>query len=176
MTEEKWKKDKSVPEGFESFKEEEAVYRNTEKKANSPQVNFGRRGGPGRNMGQEVEKPKELRKTLFRLMEYFGKMKKMMIALVGVVILVTVMALAAPAIQGRCIDLIAGKKWGALKTELLLLLLVYLIQVGAGLAQTLLSAHLSQRIVRMIRHDLFRKIDNIVCPDQLTIHPCRFFG
>ncbi|MCM1099830.1 MAG: ABC transporter ATP-binding protein/permease [Clostridium sp.] len=133
-------------------------------KQNMPTVNFGgRRRGPG-SMGQEVEKPKDARHTLIRLTHYLGAEKLLLLILLCSVILVTLTALAAPALQGEGIDLILAREWERLASLLIALLAVYLVSTLCTLAQTYVSAHLSQRVVRRMRHDLFRKIDRLSIP------------
>ncbi len=148
----------AVPKGFEKQEQRQNVYRytNTQKQQNVP---FGRRGGPGRGMGQEVEKPKQAQQTMRRLLQYFGKSKRLLAVLILAVLLVTLTSLAAPAIQGNAIDHITQRSWQTLPVLLLLLAAVYLLQVGGTLVQSLFAAKLSQNIVRQMRHDLFRKID-----------------
>lgn len=135
-------------------------------RSDAPQVNFGRgpRGGPGARFGQQVEKPKNAGHTLKRLAAYLETEKKLMLGLFLSVVMVTLTSLAAPALQGDGIDRILDRAWGALGRTLLALLAVYLVNVACTLAQTLLSAHLSQNIVRRMRHDLFEKIDNLSIP------------
>lgn len=130
------------------------------------QVNFGRgpRGGPGPRFAQPVEKPKNAGHTLKRLTAYLQTEKKLMLGLFLSVVLVTLTSLAAPALQGDGIDRILDRAWSALGRTLLTLLAVYLVNVACTLSQTLLSAHLSQNIVRRMRHDLFEKIDNLSIP------------
>lgn len=130
------------------------------------QVNFGRgpRGGPGSRFAQPMEKPKNAGHTLKRLTAYLQTEKKLMLGLFLSVVLVTLTSLAAPALQGDGIDRILDRAWSALGRTLLALLAVYLINVACTLSQTLLSAHLSQNIVRRMRHDLFEKIDNLSIP------------
>lgn len=130
------------------------------------QVNFGRgpRGGPGPRFAQPVEKPKNAGHTLKRLAAYLQTEKKLMLGLFLSVVLVTLTSLAAPALQGDGIDRILDRAWSALGRTLLTLLAVYLVNVICTLSQTLLSAHLSQNIVRRMRHDLFEKIDNLSIP------------
>ncbi len=130
------------------------------------QVNFGRgpRDGPGPRFAQPVEKPKNAGHTLKRLTAYLQTEKKLMLGLFLSVVLVTLTSLAAPALQGDGIDRILDRAWSALGRTLLTLLAVYLVNVACTLSQTLLSAHLSQNIVRRMRHDLFEKIDNLSIP------------
>ena len=123
------------------------------------QVSFGR-GGPNRR-GQEVEKPKQASQTLKRLLQYFGKEKKLLLVLLSAVLFITLTSLLAPALQGVAIDCIAQRSWTPLPRLLLFLLITYLISSACTLGQTLSAAHLSQRIVRKMRHDLFEKIDRL---------------
>ena len=64
----------------------------------------------------------------------------------------------APSLQSRAIDIIAGTKGGMLASTLLLMMSVYLIYSGCQLFQGVISARLSQRIVRRMREELFSKI------------------
>ncbi|MBE6551132.1 MAG: ABC transporter ATP-binding protein [Ruminococcaceae bacterium] len=122
-------------------------------------MGFGRRGPGG--MMQSVEKPKETKKTLSRLIKYFAKEKVLLITLFLAVALATLTSLFAPALQGNAIDTITNKSWDSLVPTLIMLLSVYIVHVGCILAQMLLSANLSQRIVKKLRHDLFKKIENL---------------
>ncbi|HML46145.1 MAG TPA: ABC transporter ATP-binding protein [Clostridia bacterium] len=150
----------NLPAGFEWKPQDKARYRASEPHAGQD-MGLMRRGGPGRNMGQVVEKPREVKRTLSRLIGYFGKEKRLLFLLIAAVLSVTVTSLFAPAMQGEAIDLILRRGWGDLSRVVLALLAVYAVQAGCSLGQTLLSAHLSQRIVRRMRHDLFRKIVNL---------------
>lgn len=150
-----------LPKGFENPLSGNIRFREAEQKSKAPQQLTFRRGGPGRNMGQVIEKPKEAKRTLSRLLGYFSNEKKLLILLITSVMIVTLTSLAAPALQGRGIDMITQHSWSRLYTLLLCLLVVYIVHVGCSLAQSLLSAHLSQRIVKRLRHDLFKKIDNL---------------
>ncbi|MBR1771489.1 MAG: ABC transporter ATP-binding protein [Lachnospiraceae bacterium] len=115
-------------------------------------------------LGQAVEKPKDASQTLVRLFTYLGTEKKLLLVLFLSVILVTLTALAAPALQGQAIDLIFAGNWPRLGLLLVTLLGVYLVSTLCTLCQTYVSAHLSQRIVRRLRHDLFAKIDRLSIP------------
>lgn len=130
----------------------------------TPSVNFGgRRRGPG-SMGQVVEKPKDASRTLLRLTQYLGGEKLLLLILLASVIMITVTSLAAPALQGRGIDNILKKQWDSLPPLFAVLLAVYFANALFTLCQTYVSAHLSQRIVRRMRHDLFDKIARLPIP------------
>ena len=148
----------NLPRGFESGPSGEAHFKKIEQK-NEQQFTVMRRGP--RNFGQTVEKPKEAKKTLARLTKYFGSEMLLLVLLVVSVLILTVASVIAPSLQGEGIDLIIGKDLEGLKVLLIWLLAVYTIHGLCTLAQTLLSAHLSQRIVKKMRYDLFKKIDNL---------------
>lgn len=160
MEELKYKQQDEMPKGFEHPLTENIRFRAAGQQKAPQQLTF-RRGGPRRGMAQVIEKPKEAKRTLSRLFGYFENEKKLLVLLILSVLIVTITSLAAPAIQGKSIDMITQHNWSRLYTLLTWLLAVYMVHVGCSLAQYLLSANLSQRIVKRLRHDLFRKIDNL---------------
>ena len=115
----------------------------------------------GKNMGQTVEKPENIKKTVSRLLGYFKNTKKLLIPLVFAVVLVTLTSLFAPMLQGQAIDEIKNMKWQSLYRCIILLAVVYVFNIGFTLAQSLFSARLSQLIVKLMRYDLFKKIDRL---------------
>ncbi len=155
---------KPVPEGFERRPQEKASFVRKElKQAVAQTVSFRPGRGPGRpgGPGAEIEKAGNIKGTVSRLLRYFGSVKKQLIALIAAVIGVTLLSLAAPAMQGSAIDSIKAHDWPLLYRCAFLLLGIFIVNVGANLAQSLLAARLSQSIVRRMRHDLFKKIDNL---------------
>lgn len=154
----------SLPKGFEGAPDKQSpVYKAASTTSSAPPtVNFrGRPGGPGRGMGQTVEHAENVRGTLSRLMTYFSQSRRLLVMLLISVVCVTIAGLLAPALQGSAIDYIADGAWEALRTGVILLLIVYLGNVLFTLAQSLLSARLSQSITRQMRHDLFKKMDHL---------------
>lgn len=153
------------PKGFENRPEQgKNIFKTEGSKQNTPpMVNFRGRpgGGPGRGMGQAVEHAENVSGTLVRLLKYFKKEKKLLVALLISVVCVTLAGLLAPSLQGNAIDSIKDKAWEVLRSCVIWLLLVYLVNVVFALAQSLLAARLSQSIVKQMRHDLFKKIDHL---------------
>lgn len=150
-----------LPVGFENNSHEEAKFR--ENKNDMPQgMRRGGRGpgGPGA-MGRMIEKPKDIKGTIARLAEYFKKSARLMILLVAAVVLVTLTSLISPAIQGSSIDAIKNAQWDKLNILLIWLLVSYGLHTLFALSQSIISARLSQSIVRALRYDLFKKIDNL---------------
>ncbi len=153
-----------LPVGFEKRPENATMHFRAAAStaANKTQtVNFRGRpgGGPGRNMGQTVEKAENVKSTLVRLLKYFKKAEKLLFLLLGAVVCVTLAALLAPSLQGQAIDSIKEREWEKLGTCLIILMIVYIANILFTLSQSLLAARLSQSIVKQMRHDLFKKID-----------------
>ncbi|MBR6366611.1 MAG: ABC transporter ATP-binding protein [Lachnospiraceae bacterium] len=121
----------------------------------------GRPGGGPRGMMREVEKPKDMKNILRRLLVYFRTEKTLLIMLFICVVVVSLSTLAGPSMQGSAIDSIFNKEFGILPVLLLAMLGIYVLNTAFMLGQSLLSARLSQRIVRKMRHDLFEKIDHL---------------
>lgn len=116
---------------------------------------------PGMNRGArfaEVEHAKNARETLKSILVYFAREKAMVITMLFIVIFGTLCGVCAPSLQSRSIDIIAGATEGKLAYTLALMLTAYLIYSGCQLLQGLISAKLSQRIVKQMREELFGKI------------------
>ena len=84
--------------------------------------------------------------------------KAMVLAMLAVVLFGTLCGVYAPSLQSQAIDIIAGVQAGSLLRTLLWMLAAYLLYSGSQLVQGLLSARLSQRIVRKRREELFGKL------------------
>lgn len=106
----------------------------------------------------EVEYAENLLGTLRRIVQYFAKEKLLVFTMLGIVVFGTFCGVYAPSLQSRAVDIIAGSDNGILNQTLVLMLVVYLLYSASQLIQGLLSAHLSQRIVRRMREELFGKI------------------
>ncbi len=131
--------------------------------------------GPGRGgggpMGARVsgEKPKNMLKTLGRLLKYIGKSKLLVLTLVIIMALVTVSDLAGPALQGEAINtIVIDTETGKISVDLermigLLAAMGVLFAFSATLAyvQGIIAAKLSQSTVYMMRNDLFSKISRL---------------
>lgn len=116
---------------------------------------------PGMNRNArfaEVEHAENLGSTLKRILTYFAREKGMILSMLVIVILGTLCGVYAPSLQSKAIDIIAGSKEGQFADTLILMLVVYFLYSGSQLLQGLLSAKLSQRIVKNLREELFGKI------------------
>ena len=110
---------------------------------------------------QEVQKAKDGRKTLGKLLKYFTAEKYMLFGLLAAVCVLVVCTVVAPGLQSQAIDSIAEGSFDKLPKILLTMLVMYGIHCLCTLVQSLLSARLSQKIVRKMREDLFDKIVNL---------------
>lgn len=113
------------------------------------------------NRGQrfaEVQHADNVKGTLKRIAVYFVREKGIVFGMLTIVIFGTLCGVFAPALQSDAIDIIAKSKSGSLSVTLILMLTVYLLYSASQLFQGLISAKLSQRIVRRMREELFGKL------------------
>lgn len=119
---------------------------------------FGRRPG---NRNLTVEKAKDKKGTLKRLIAYFAAEKAMIIGLLAAVIVVVICSVYAPKLQSNAIDIITSGRFKELTPILITMVVVYIIHSICTFLQTKISAVLSQNIVKKMREDLFRHIVNL---------------
>lgn len=116
-----------------------------------------------------VEYAEDIRGTLHRILYYFIEEKKLVLFMLGAVLVGTLCGVWAPSLQSKAIDVIAGSRNGNLAKLICLMLAVYLVYSVGQLLQGIISAHLSQRIVKRMRKELFGQIIDL--PVQyLDIH------
>ena len=130
----------------------------------SSAVQRGFRPGGRGNMGAPVEKPKEGKKTLSRLISYFRPEKKYVILLAAAVVLAVSASVIAPSLQSSAIDSLVTGAFGEIPRILGLMLLAYLIHGSATLLQGFFSARLSQRVIFRLRNELFNKVVSLPIP------------
>lgn len=129
-----------------------------------PPPGGGRRGPHGPMI---IEKPKNMRSTLHRLFSYIGHQKYLLMALLGAMLISTLLGLVSPALQQRAIDAITFTKerlfvdFNRLKINLLLLAIAFVATAIANYLQGIASAYLSQKTVKKMRTDLFEKIERL---------------
>lgn len=128
-----------------------------------PQNNRPGMGGRGPRM-VFVEKPKNMKGTLKRLTGYIGANKKLFFMLIVSVLIVTVLNLLGPYLQGEAIDAITigeGKlqiDYQKMVLMLVWILIIYVLSSVFTYFQCVMSAYLSQNTVRIMRRDLFNHI------------------
>ncbi|MCD8356774.1 MAG: ABC transporter ATP-binding protein/permease [Clostridia bacterium] len=106
----------------------------------------------------EVQYAENVGATLKRIASYFIHEKSTVFVMLTIVVFDTLCGVYAPSLQSKAIDIIAGIHAGNLRQTLMLMLLVYLLYSSLQLVQGILSAKLSQRIVKRMREELFGKL------------------
>lgn len=124
-----------------------------------------KRGPGGPNAGRiNAEKAKDAKSTLKKLIAYIGKNKYLFFALIGVMLVITLLNLAAPSIQQRAIDFIHIEEgsvdvdFNGMLKMLAVLGGVYIASAVFTYMQALFSAKLSQYTVKTMRSDLFKRL------------------
>lgn len=115
-------------------------------------------GPPGMMPG---EKPKNLKATLSRILSYIGKNRRLIIAMLVVMLLATLLNVVAPSIQAKAIDSIAKLDANSLIMWLVVMAVVYFSSAIFTYFQNLFAAMLSQYTVKVMRKDLFAKISRL---------------
>lgn len=119
---------------------------------------------PGMNRRErfaEVQHAENAGAALRRIAMYFAREKFMVLSMLAVVVFGTLCGVYAPVLQSRAIDIIAGIRPGNVLNTSLFMLAVYLFYSLGQLLQGLVSARLSQRIVRRMRNELFGKLADL---------------
>ncbi len=138
------------------------------------QVNINLRpgGGPGGPGGMNArinrEKPKNLGKTISRLLKYSGKSSFILIFLIVATVIVTGADVLAPMFQQLAIDEFYFDAGGVLRVNmtaligvLIVMFCAYIIRAVSQLIQARVAAKLAQNTVYHIRRDLFNKISKL---------------
>lgn len=125
---------------------------------------FGQMGGAGKRFNPG-EKPKNMKGTLKRLLQLFGKYRKS-IAMAGVLTLgASAMMLVAPLLIGRSINTYDIENQSVDVTLLYRILMILVLSyVLVWILQTLngvLMAKVTQRLVKDLRETFFRKLQTI---------------
>ena len=121
---------------------------------------LGRRG-PMARMGMPVQKAKDSKKTLRRLTGYLRREIRYVLFLCAAVVVGVAAGVMAPRFQAEAINRINDPALGKLVPVLVMMLAFYLVYGAVTLSQGYISARLSQRVVKRLRGDLFKKIVNL---------------
>lgn len=136
---------------------------------NRPMPGFGPGGGPGgrNNARLHVEKPKNAKATIFRLLKYIGRNGSLFILLLIFMLITTLSDLAGPMLQQKALatfSMVDDKllvNMDALLPTLATMAAVFTVSALVALLQGIFSAKLSQATVYTMRCDLFRKISKL---------------
>ena len=119
-------------------------------------------GPGGRNRGVRIEKARDTRGTLRRLLATLRPYKWALVAVFVLVTIGAVLGLFAPYLMGVAIDqFIFERDLAGLQRVALLMLGTYLGSWLAGLLQSVIMARVSQRAMRVLRRDLFEHLQTL---------------
>lgn len=133
-----------------------------------PVINLRPGGGRGPGaMGMPHEKAKNVKGSLKRIISYIGKNKNLLFAMLGVMLVATLLNIIAPSIQANAIDSITVTEdhptvdLNELLNWMIVLGVVYLTSALLTYFQNIFAAKLSQYTVRIMRKDLFARISRL---------------
>ena len=137
----------------------------------------GRPGMGGRRGPMTVEKPKNMKKTVGRLLSYIGKSKILLFVMVVCVIVSALVTLASPILQTEALNYLTPNTmeggymefvdgfprvdFKSMGKILALIAILYILSACFTFVQSRLSARLSQGTVRTMRNDLFERIEKL---------------
>lgn len=111
-----------------------------------------------------IEKPKDMWKTIRRLIAYIGKSKGILLSLIVIMVAVTIIDIIGPYLQQRAIDTISfedGKliaEFGKMRIYLGIMVILFIVSAVMTYVQGVFAAKLSQSTVYSLRKELFNKI------------------
>ncbi len=114
--------------------------------------------------GAPVEKAKDARGTLHRLLHYFKAEIPSVLLMTIVSGIGVVAAVLAPSYQSKAIDQIVAGSFGSVNPYLVIMAVLYVIYGFSLLLQGYLSTRLSQKVVQRIRADLFAHMIHLPVP------------
>jgi ATP-binding cassette subfamily B protein len=110
----------------------------------------------------KIEKPKNPRNAILRLMDYLKPFKLSLILVLVLVVIYTLLGLAGPFLMGRAIDkYIDTKQVAGLAGIALLMLLVYVLNNLFQAVANWVMADVSQRALKLMRKDLFTHLQSL---------------
>jgi ATP-binding cassette subfamily B protein len=109
-----------------------------------------------------IEKAKDFKGTLRRLLSYLRPYRWALIVVLILVVVGTALDLAGPALMGQAIDVLARTRdLGAVGRIVVVMLVVYAFSWIASVLQGVLVARASQQAMRQLRKDLFEHLETL---------------
>lgn len=140
---------------------------NKEKKyISSTQQRYGGGRGPGRGGGPRhmvmvIERPKNGRGTFMRLLRFLRPYTPLFCVIIVSILLASLLSIVSPRISGRALDYIAQGFFDQLPPLFLLYLGLQAVLSVSHWAQHYIMAFVSNRVVRDIRNEIFKKIQKL---------------
>ena len=116
---------------------------------------------PGR---RGVDKPKNIRSTLLRLLKYMMQFKWMLLAAVFMTVTANLLALKGPRLAGEAIDLIVGPNnvdFDGVLGYVKQMLVYYGASTIMNFLVSVFMIHVSRRVVYRMREDIFHKLGQL---------------
>lgn len=127
-----------------------------------PRVGFGPRGGGGPNRFGKIERARNARQALVRLLPYLMKFKVAILLVLILVVVYTLLGLLGPYLMGLAIDrFIDGKDAAGLGRLALLMLLSYFFYNAFHATANWTMARVSQHALKDVRRDLFTHLQSL---------------
>jgi ATP-binding cassette, subfamily B, multidrug efflux pump len=112
--------------------------------------------------GGRIEKAKDVKGAVMRLLAYLSPYRKALTAVFILVTVGTLLELAGPALMGRALDVLITTGDGqSVLVAIIPMLAVYIGAFLAGAVQSVIVARFSQQAMRRLRHDLFDHIQTL---------------
>ena len=118
-------------------------------------------GGGGGGQGRTIERAKDTKVALHRLMHYLRPYRTTLILVGLFAVLGTALALSGPFLMGRAIDQLVKANRAALFRLILFMLGAYVFSAAAQLTQGVLIAGMAQKAMRALRADLFNHLQKL---------------
>jgi ATP-binding cassette subfamily B protein len=135
---------------------------------NNDELYKNARGGHGPGAGRDYRKPKDIKGTLIRILGYAVKNRLLIVAILGILVLASVLSLVAsyllkPIIDDYIVPQITAevKDYSGLAHQLLKLMGIYLCAALATYIQSRALVTLAQNATNAIRRDLFSKLQDL---------------
>jgi ATP-binding cassette, subfamily B, multidrug efflux pump len=119
-------------------------------------------GPAGRGRGPRIEKAKDVKGTVRRLLAYLSPYRVAIGAVLGLVLLSTLLDLLIPALMGRAIDvLVSTQDIAPVLRILFLMVAIYVLSFVSGALQGVIVARFSQKALRGLRQELFDYVQTL---------------
>ena len=111
---------------------------------------------PGPRMAGKLEKPKNARATLARLVDYFGRFRLVLLAVAACVVVYTALGLVGPYLMGVALDRFISRGDAAGLSRIAAVMLgAYVLNAAFQVVASWSMAGVSQRALEDLRRDLF---------------------
>ncbi len=116
----------------------------------------------GARLSPKLERPRDARGSLLRLLDYFAEHRRGLIVVAACVVAYTALGLVGPYLMGVALDrFVAGRDAAGLGRVVLLMLASYAACNALQVVASWLMAKISQRALQRLRADLFARLQSL---------------